>query len=575
MRLRLPEYPDNKRTTILSVLLILLITSIVMFRQLTNDMYFSCITPDTLAYTSWAVQFIEALKEGIAYPRWLPLNFWGYGSPTFILYSPFAFYLTAFFNIFLDSVISAMNVAKFTALFISGVGVFFLVKEVYSNKIGIMASVFYIIFPYNILQFYFFGSFANTISFMWFAPIMLFAYRYFKNGQYKYLILSGTCYGGLIFTHLINAYMFALVIATFIIYMCIINRRSNNLIAIPAIVITGILISAAYFLPLLYEKNFIALDASVQKTSGAIFSDFFILPDTRSKFSDDHFWQIYYDTFLFHVIFLGILILLFFLQMKKIKGIEAETHSKIITKFFFGLSAGSLFFLFGISAFIWELMPFFRFIQFPIRWLNITTFSVVFMSAAMFYRISQGYKSPKNLLLVVIIFFICIFLDFKYINSAPMFERTELLPVKGVNWTLEHLPTGVDVDNIDKDEHEQNYVDIIKGRGKLDIIRWNSSNRIFHAVAEEDIILKIKTFNFPGWTANINGSQIEIKTEEKTGSMVIAIPEGQHVLELNFTDTPVRHYGKIISFFSFIILLAIFILELINKSQTKLMSEGK
>jgi uncharacterized membrane protein len=120
---------NDRKYTIFSILFLFFLSALIMLRQLKSPDYFSCIIEDSYTYTSWAWQFIQALKEGVIYPRWLPLNFWGYGSPTFILYPPLAFYLVAFFNVFTHSLIAAMNITKLAALVFSGVGMFFLVKE--------------------------------------------------------------------------------------------------------------------------------------------------------------------------------------------------------------------------------------------------------------------------------------------------------------------------------------------------------------------------------------------------------------------------------------------------------------
>ena len=152
---------------------IFLLSLLLMLKQLASSSYFTIVVSDAYIYPSWAWQFKDALKEGIIYPRWMPLNFWGYGSPTFLLYPPLAYYLVALFNVFTDSIITAMNVAKFTALFLSGVGVYYFVKEFYPARVALLSAVFSIILPFNIFLVYIYGSFAALVSCLWFSPILL------------------------------------------------------------------------------------------------------------------------------------------------------------------------------------------------------------------------------------------------------------------------------------------------------------------------------------------------------------------------------------------------------------------
>ena len=277
-----------KKHNILSILLLLFLSALIMYKQLGSTNYFSIFVDDSITFSSWAWQFIEALKEGILYPRWISLNFWGYGSPTFILYPPLVFYFTALLKFFTDSLITAMNIAKFTSLFISGIGMFYLVKEFYSEKIAILSATFYIALPFNILNQYYFGTFSSIFSLLWFPPILLFTHRYLKNKHYQNVIYAGICYGGLILTHLINAYMFSFVIVAFIIWQAIDNKRPRDIIAIPIIILIGVLISSAYLLPLIYEKNLVNLKAFLTLRGSLSYSDFFFC----MKITNEQFFNI-------------------------------------------------------------------------------------------------------------------------------------------------------------------------------------------------------------------------------------------------------------------------------------------
>ena len=251
-----------KYNTFSYISVLFLLSVLIMLRQLISPGYFSCIIQDTFDYTSWAWQFTEALKEGVIYPGWSPLSYWGYGSPAFVLYPPLAFYLVAFFNLFTNSVIAAMNFTKLTALFFSATGMFFFVKEFYSEKIALFTAIFYILFPYNIFGLYYSGTFASVIALIWFAPILLFLYRYIICGRYDYLIYAGVCYAGLILTHLINAYIFSFIIIFFVTFLCLLQKKTKPLFALLLIITIGLLTSAFYVLPLIYEKQFINTEPS-------------------------------------------------------------------------------------------------------------------------------------------------------------------------------------------------------------------------------------------------------------------------------------------------------------------------
>ncbi len=102
-------------------------------------------------------------------------------------------------------------------------------------------------------------------------------------------------------------------------------------------------------------------------------------------------------------------------------------------------------------------------------------------------------------------------------------------------------------------EKERDSVHAVSGDAMsqiIETIKWGPEKRAISVKAFEPSILRIKTFYFPGWEAKIDGKKTEIYIEEPSGAMLINIPQGSHVLELRFVDTPLRIYSKIITGFS-------------------------
>jgi hypothetical protein len=444
-----------------------------------------------------------------------------------------------------------MNLAKFTALFFSTAGMYFLVKEFYSENIAFFSALFYLIFPYTIFQFYVVGPFSSVISFIWFPPILLFTYRYLINRQGKNLLYAGLCLSGLICTHLINAYMFSFVILIFVIYFAIVRKTPGYLIAIPVIFITGFLISSAYTLPLIVEKQFLGLTYFIGEGIGEgiryNYADSFILPGISDRIPADDFWPSYYPHFLSYLfLFLGLLIAYLFswigLRRNSEQLIKEINLVLIIISFF------SLFLLISISSFLWETIPFFKYIQFPARWFNITNVTIAFLSSILFWPRLTPLKNRRMYVFIIVISLAMLSLDFKYIRNAYSFPQHKLIPIQTQNANLEHLPIWAVKDHVYSDATYR--VGIMQGEGEFEIVAWKSAERMIRMTAKEPIVAKIQTFYFPGWKAYLDGDDLPIQIESGTGAMVLDIPKGDHILELKFTDTPVRFYGKLISLIS-------------------------
>jgi hypothetical protein len=95
--------------------------------------------------------------------------------------------------------------------------------------------------------------------------------------------------------------------------------------------------------------------------------------------------------------------------------------------------------------------------------------------------------------------------------------------------------------------------------GTASVAQWKPQHREVQAEMKEDGDLWIRTFNFPGWTALVDGNLVEIQTGEDLGDMVISLPAGSHHVTLDYLDTPVRRRGGNITIWSFVILAAILI----------------
>ncbi|MBS1238505.1 MAG: hypothetical protein H6R39_165 [Deltaproteobacteria bacterium] len=553
------------------LLLIFLFSFLLMLKQLVIPGYFSVMINDAHTYTSWAWQFKEALKEGIVIPKWMPLDMWGYGSPTFIIYPPLSFYMTALFTLFTGSITTAMNICISVAVFFSGVGVFYLVREFYDNKTALLSSLFYILLPYNILQFYLMGSFSSKISFMWFAPTLLFTYLYGKNGRRRNLVYASLCYGALICTHIINAYMFSFVLLAFLFYMSAYGKKTKDIARIVTVIPIGIMLSAAYVLPLIFEKRLINLQGFFTKGSGLYYAAHFILPDRTGEVPAGLFWPVYYKMFIMIVLFFVTAILMFYVpSLKKMQNRDDGERKKLTTLFFF-VATVSVFLLFGPSAFIWETVPFFKYIHFPVRWLNITAFAVTMLFASFSFLLMHNGKSSRYFhIATAVLFFAFIYLDCHYIYRASIFNERELVPLRVENSSIDHQLPWVDVKILDKKSGFEKKLNILEGKGRTQAVEWKSAERIIDAEAFQAMVLRIRTFNFPGWKAYLDGREIGIKSEDKTGMILVDVPEGTHRIKLVFEDTAVRFYGKVVSLLSVLSLLLFGLLGKRKGTKTKI-----
>jgi hypothetical protein len=567
-----PPVIEN-RGDIRYIALLFLTALATMHTQVVSSAYFSVNPNDSITYTRWAHEFAAALNEGIWYPRWMPDEFSGYGSPTFILYSPLSFYFAALMNLFTGSIVEAMNLVKFISLFLMSAGMFFLTKEFHPPKTSFIAAAFYAVYPFNILQFYLFGPFASTVALVWFSPILLFVCRFLQRERYRDLVYAGLCYGGLVLTHLITAYMFAFVLAAFLALMASTYRRVSTLLALPILLAIGVLVSSAYLLPVLFERQHLQLEAFVTDGPGFDYATYFLLPNRITHLPADTFWPVYHEMILTHAVsIIGIalysfLVILKYARERRLFNTDVFRINSALTV----VCVGTFLLMFGVTQTIWEVVPKFSYIQFPSRWLPLTVHLAALVTAYAIYAAEVMIPSKKLYYsLVMLVFSIIILIDIDCVKRVLPFTQDELSVAADA--PNEHLPVGVEVAKL-KAEAGSSAAVVVEGRGTAGILSWESAAREIKIAADEPVTVRIRTLNFPGWRAYLDDVRSGISSEEGSQAMLVRVPAGKHSLKLNFSDTPVRVWGKILSFCS-VLLLALFLMADANQRKRRLWDQG-
>jgi len=81
--------------------------------------------------------------------------------------------------------------------------------------------------------------------------------------------------------------------------------------------------------------------------------------------------------------------------------------------------------------------------------------------------------------------------------------------------------------------------------GVSEIIGWAPQHREVIVRVDQPSDVRLKTYNFPGWTARIDGQQLPLSSDTD-GIQVVSVPTGRHKVETDFGDTPPRKIGAIL-----------------------------
>jgi len=207
---------------------------------------------------------------------------------------------------------------------------------------------------------------------------------------------------------------------------------------------------------------------------------------------------------------------------------------------------------------VWQHLPFIRIIDFPWRILGVTVFAVSLLSA--YLVVSEKRKVVLSGLLLFFVFYAN--RNHLRINQTMIRQDEYFLNyLDSATWRNEFLPKWRQTN---KWQHLDKDFRIRSGDLKVKEVSGKTTSLSFLVEAKDQGILDIHRLYFPGWEVFLDGKPIklgegltitgDIQSETKktpsidrSGLLSVSIPEGKHLVEANFRETPLRKLGFILS----------------------------
>ena len=495
-----------------------------------------------------ADQFWRNLNHGVLYPRWAEGAVNGYGSPNFIFYSPLSYYFVALIHLFNSSLVSSMVITIWLSFFLSGITMFLLSSNFFPGYRALVPAVLYQILPFHIFELYLRGSFAALFSYIWF-PLILLMMHHLRDNRKPALCMTtlSFAYAALIMTHLASAYMFSL-IACVILLCFIISGQFSSCVKAACGFVGGLALSSAYFIPAILERRYVHMEYLENGPWGRYVDNFL--------FTQDKLQQDFYS-----LLHLGVIsdLVLFGLILSSVKK-WGVTPNKPLFIIFSSLFLLSFFLTTPMSMPLQYLIPGVQTFLFPWRWIVMMELALTILSGFMFLN-TDGVEAIAGKIRNGSIILIYIAL------SAAIIWTTDIFPGEAVKrfedparFSYKMMPG---VENIPI--WARNWLEMfsgpppepalfVSGKGSYSVKVWEPQKRVVQFNSNLPSLVRISTFYYPGWEAKLDGKKTGIVIEEKSGAMLINVPQGEHVLKLIFGDTPLRVFSRYVSCGSFVIL---------------------
>jgi hypothetical protein len=510
-------------------LLIVLASSFLMIRSLFISGYFPMHDDTQVARV---VEMGRALRQGQFPVRWVSDLGYGYGYPIFNFYGPLPYYVGGALYMLGLTGLTATKIMMGAGLVLAGVTMFFAMADISGVASGILAAVFYMFAPYHAVQSYVRGAVGEYYALI-FLPLIFWGF------WRKRILAAAVGTAGLIISHTILGY-----VGMFLVGIAAIPRKK-----LWGAVLLGLGLAAFFWLPALWEMGY--TNVAGQINGGSNFRDHFVcigqLWNSQWGFGgsakgclDGMSFKIG-KVHLLAALAVVISVLVGLLRGRKEKGLVAVGTA------IFGTS---VFFMLNISGPVWNMLPFFSYVQYPWRFLAFAIFGISIVASQVVHLFRPAFvRWGMGILLSGIVLFIeakRFVPQYTYSRMAADFETAQDIRFRVSKISDEYLPPAVPrpirPQEVLRDTIPQSDLYTMEIQQLTDIYGK------FGFSAREPVAVQINTAYFPGWQYIVNVT--DTKPEIQNGLPVVMIPSGDTVLQMRFRDTPVRKIANIISLLS-------------------------
>jgi hypothetical protein len=218
----------------------------------------------------------------------------------------------------------------------------------------------------------------------------------------------------------------------------------------------------------------------------------------------------------------------------------------------------SVFFMLPVSRPVWETLPLFAYVQYPWRFLAFAIFGISLMGAGITVLISNRYLRWAA---VFVSIGVLLFIEAKHFTPQYIYDRnpSDFETAEDLRWRVskisdEYLPGAVTRPT----ESSQYIRDTIPGSDGYTVQTVENRNtyKKFEFRSGWDNEVTVNVADFPGWRYMVN--EFTVRPQLSNGLPRLTVPSGLTVVQMWFTDTPVRTAGNIVSLASVAVCLYIY-----------------
>lgn len=581
---RLPRLDNSWRLTFVHLSILLAISLLCCWPLLVHGL--PDLGHDSISHVSWQKSFSTQLWHGELYPRWLSDQNKGLGSPTYYFYPPVPSYAASLFSFTMKLDPSGWLQAGYgcaLAIALSAFTAYFWLRYLAEPRAALFGATIYLIAPYHLaVDLYTRGAVAELWAFVWLPLILLLTERLLRKQRWAFSCLA-VIYAVLVMTHLPTVVCFSPVILAYAFFFSSPGKGGKNVLTTMGSLALGTGLSAIYLLPAMLDKSKVHI--------GSWVVDFY---DYRK------YWIFHKVTWPpdleVRILFLNLSTLAFIAGLFwLVRRDETRPFQRQIATFYLAIALLAFFFMSQLSAPLWRLVPFLKFVVFPWRFSTLITLSAAAISAICFCHL----KNKRALFVTVPLIFIAIawigvgrwtamrgYLIW-HRNPEPWMigyrEQSRSLTDICEFWPADAASDKTCIENpVDRsrlldtvlDGHPAKSVILdspsaVKDSDIVSVIDWQPRRIALNVNTSQQEEVTLRHFYYSGWLGYIEGKNetVTVIPSRPDGFLQFAVPQGNYKLILVLKNQASERWGTTISGVFVLLLLCVLILEARPQSQ--------
>jgi hypothetical protein len=518
---------------------------------------------DTGAHVTYTYRFDQAWQQGQIPVRWVEGTRPGDNQPLFNFYQVGFYYLVELVHL----VVPRLSVAvKATVVLVwwMGAGFIFLLFRRCGFVAAVIAVVMFALSPYMIVDGFIRSAYPEMAAIAFVTGVLWSFERWLTTGRTWYLPIASVLVAMSLLCHLPAVLMTAPMCAAHVIGLIWTRQTTTRrVVGLAFTTLLGVGLAAFYVLPALRELDLIQIQGMTQHTMD--FHENFVPPQQWFRFALGYRWTFgasvrdVNDLLPVHIsaahwIFIVSAVVVLVIQARR-RSIDWRVAGLIQ---WLAVTALAMFMMTASSAAVWDAIPALSYVQFPWRFFMLLSVSGAALGALLMSLVPNRRWQAALLILIV---GLQVHLYHRRLRP-PFYVPMAEMNIDDPAWrdTYEASRYGFYETAYDPvgatrrpADHRGRWA-IVEGRGTIEVQALTDASVSLTSSSDGPMTVRINSHFFPGWVALVDGRAVPITPTSPDGHMQIAVPPGQHQIQVALTNTPVRAAANTISLIALIVL---------------------